>query len=65
MQAVFLDSGKKSSGTGVFLPQGAGTNMQSRKKPGTASFWIFDRMMQVSDPQPCPRVCGYFSHNHF
>jgi len=37
MQAVFLDSGKKSSGTGVFLPQRAGTNMQSSKKPGTAS----------------------------
>lgn len=35
MQAVFLDSGKKSCGTGVFLPRRAGTILQSNKKPGT------------------------------
>ncbi|XP_039017021.1 uncharacterized protein LOC120147797 [Hibiscus syriacus] len=33
MQAFFLDSGKRSSGTGVFLPQRAGTNFYSNRKP--------------------------------
>lgn len=47
MQAVFLDSGKKSSGTGVFLPQGAGTNMQSRKKPACASVLLPARVVQA------------------
>lgn len=34
MQAIFLDSGQKSCGTGVFLPQRAGTNFPPTKKPG-------------------------------
>lgn len=35
MQAVFLDSAQKSrGGTGVFLPQRAGTDFHSKKKPG-------------------------------
>lgn len=36
MQAIFLDSAQKSCGTGVFLPQRAGTNTHpNNKKPGT------------------------------
>ena len=34
MQAIFLDSGRRSCGTGVFLPRRAGTNFQPSKKPG-------------------------------
>ncbi|RVX20686.1 hypothetical protein CK203_002695 [Vitis vinifera] len=33
MQAIFLDSGRRSCGTGVFLPRRAGTNFQPSKKP--------------------------------
>ncbi|XWS31591.1 hypothetical protein CRYUN_Cryun23aG0089400 [Craigia yunnanensis] len=33
MQAIFLDSGQKSCGTGVFLPQRVGTNFQSSRRP--------------------------------
>ncbi|KAJ6405614.1 hypothetical protein OIU84_013553 [Salix udensis] len=47
MQAVFLDSGKKSSGTGVFLPQGAGTDMQSTKKPACARVLLPARVIQA------------------
>ncbi|KAG5246194.1 Phosphoglycerate mutase [Salix suchowensis] len=47
MQAVFLDSGKKSSGTGVFLPQRAGTNMQSSKKPACAPVLLPARVVQA------------------
>lgn len=36
MQAIFLDSSQKPrGGTGVFLPQRAGTNFHPKKKPGT------------------------------
>ena len=35
MQAIFLESGRRSGGTGVFLPQRAKTNFQPNKKPGT------------------------------
>jgi hypothetical protein len=37
MQAFFLESGRKSCGTGVFLPQRVGANSQASKKPGTYS----------------------------
>ncbi|KAJ6773903.1 TIP41-LIKE PROTEIN [Salix purpurea] len=47
MQAVFLDSGKKSLGTGVFLPQRAGTNMQSSKKPACAPVLLPARVVQA------------------
>ncbi|KAB5568383.1 hypothetical protein DKX38_002176 [Salix brachista] len=50
MQAVFLVSGKKSSGTGVFLPHGAGTDMQSTKKPVPYRFGVFH------DRAACARV---------
>lgn len=36
MQAIFLESGEKSCGTGVFLPQRGGTNCQPSRKPGTS-----------------------------
>ena len=34
MQAIFLESGQRSCGTGVFLPQRAGTDIQPTRKPG-------------------------------
>lgn len=34
MQAIFLESGHRSSGTGVFLPQTAGIKSQPKNKPG-------------------------------
>lgn len=34
MRAIFLGSGHGSCGTGVFLPQGAGTNSQPSNRPG-------------------------------
>ena len=42
MQAIFLESGRRSCGTGVFLPQRVETNFQSKNKPGTILnlFWI-------------------------
>lgn len=38
MQAIFLDFDRKCCGTGVFLPQRAGTNFQPGKKPGNFLF---------------------------
>lgn len=35
MQAVFLDSGQRSCGTGVFLPRTAGSDVEKPRKPGT------------------------------
>ncbi|XP_040365665.1 uncharacterized protein LOC112174369 isoform X2 [Rosa chinensis] len=48
MQAVFLDSSHKSrGGTGVFLPQRAGTNFYSKKKPACAPVLLPDRVIQA------------------
>ncbi len=41
MQAIFLESGRRSCGTGVFLPQRANTNFQPTKKPGTIILNLF------------------------
>ncbi|KAJ9171951.1 hypothetical protein P3X46_015246 [Hevea brasiliensis] len=47
MQAIFLDSGKKSCGTGVFLPRRAGTNLQSSKKPACSPVLLPARVVQA------------------
>ncbi|PON63931.1 hypothetical protein TorRG33x02_274860 [Trema orientale] len=49
MQAIFLDSGQKSCGTGVFLPQRAGTNVQhsNNKKPACAPVLLPSRVVQA------------------
>ncbi|XVF21784.1 hypothetical protein REPUB_Repub12eG0120000 [Reevesia pubescens] len=47
MQAFFLDSGQKSSGTGVFLPQRAGTNFQSSRRPGCSPVLLPSRVVQA------------------
>ncbi|KAH7517206.1 hypothetical protein FEM48_Zijuj09G0038000 [Ziziphus jujuba var. spinosa] len=47
MQAIFLDSGQKSCGTGVFLPQRAGTNFPPSKKPGCAPVLLPSRVVQA------------------
>lgn len=38
MQAIFLDSGPRSCGTGVFLPRRADTGFHPTKKPGTSTY---------------------------
>lgn len=48
MQAVFLDSGRRSEGTGVFLPQTPSANAQSnRKKPACAPVLLPSRVVQA------------------
>ncbi|KAF8394429.1 hypothetical protein HHK36_020637 [Tetracentron sinense] len=47
MQAVFLDSGQRSCGTGVFLPQRAGNNFQPSKKPACSSVLLPSRVVQA------------------
>ncbi|KAJ7972806.1 G patch domain-containing 3 [Quillaja saponaria] len=47
MQAVFLESGHRSEGTGVFLPQTAGTNFQPSKKPAFAPVLLPARVVQA------------------
>ncbi|KAK4281157.1 hypothetical protein QN277_012682 [Acacia crassicarpa] len=48
MQAIFLESGQRSCGTGVFLPQTGGTNFQTRKKkPGCAPVLLPDRVIRA------------------
>ncbi|KDP21468.1 hypothetical protein JCGZ_21939 [Jatropha curcas] len=47
MQAVFLDSGKTSCGTGVFLPRRAGSNLQSSKKPACSPVLLPARVVQA------------------
>ncbi|XP_054790036.1 uncharacterized protein LOC129295534 [Prosopis cineraria] len=48
MQAIFLESGQRSCGTGVFLPQTAGTNFQPRKKKqGCAPVLLPNRVIRA------------------
>ncbi|EXB39366.1 hypothetical protein L484_025061 [Morus notabilis] len=48
MQAIFLDSGQKSCGTGVFLPQRTGNGMHpSNKKPACAPVLLPSRVVQA------------------
>ncbi|XP_022760031.1 uncharacterized protein LOC111306424 [Durio zibethinus] len=47
MQAIFLDSGKKSCGTGVFHPQTVGTNFQSSRKPACSPVLLPFRVVQA------------------
>ncbi|KAI4301265.1 hypothetical protein L6164_034559 [Bauhinia variegata] len=46
MQAIFLESGQRPSGTGVFLPQAA-KNFQSSKKPACAPVLLPARVVQA------------------
>ncbi|KAJ4727487.1 Phosphoglycerate mutase [Melia azedarach] len=47
MQAIFLDSGQRSCGTGVFLPQRGGTNFQPSRKPACAPVLLPSRVVQA------------------
>ncbi|KAG7967498.1 hypothetical protein I3843_08G101600 [Carya illinoinensis] len=48
MQAFFLESGRRSCGTGVFLPQRTGTNPQSSKiKPGCSPVLLPNRVVEA------------------
>ncbi|XVF32590.1 hypothetical protein REPUB_Repub17cG0095300 [Reevesia pubescens] len=47
MQAFFLDSDQKSCGTGVFLPQRAGTNFQSNRRPACSPVLLPSRVVQA------------------
>ncbi|TQD99316.1 hypothetical protein C1H46_015105, partial [Malus baccata] len=47
MQAIFLDSSQKSCGTGVFLPQRAGTHFHRTKKPACAPVLLPSRVVQA------------------
>ncbi|KAJ8748379.1 hypothetical protein K2173_003016 [Erythroxylum novogranatense] len=48
MQVIFLEAGhKKSCGTGVFLPQRAGTNYQYNKKPACSPVLLPARVVQA------------------
>ncbi|OAY49694.1 uncharacterized protein LOC110616223 [Manihot esculenta] len=47
MQAIFLDTGENSCGTGVFLPRRAGTNLQSSKRPACAPVLLPARVVQA------------------
>ncbi|XP_022727866.1 uncharacterized protein LOC111283546 [Durio zibethinus] len=47
MQAFFLHSGQKSCGTGVFLPQRAGTNFQSSRRPACSPVLLPFRVVQA------------------
>ncbi|KAG5051827.1 hypothetical protein JHK87_004025 [Glycine soja] len=47
MRAIFLGSGHRSCGTGVFLPQRAGTNFQPSKRPACAPILLPARVVQA------------------
>ncbi|KAK1428277.1 hypothetical protein QVD17_17108 [Tagetes erecta] len=47
MQAVFLVSGQRSGGTGVFLPRTAGNNAEKPKKPAFAPILLPSRVVQA------------------
>ncbi|XP_050266404.1 uncharacterized protein LOC126710065 [Quercus robur] len=47
MQAIFLESGRRSCGTGVFLPQRLETNFQSKKKPACSPVLLPSRVVQA------------------
>ncbi|XVE73153.1 hypothetical protein DITRI_Ditri11bG0094300 [Diplodiscus trichospermus] len=48
MQTFILDiSGQKSSGTGVFLPQGAGSNFQSSRRPASSPVILPSQVVQT------------------
>ncbi|XP_020226673.1 uncharacterized protein LOC109808195 [Cajanus cajan] len=47
MRAIFLGSGPRSCGTGVFLPQRAGTNFQPSKRPACAPVLLPARVVQA------------------
>ncbi|TYI13779.1 hypothetical protein ES332_A08G081200v1, partial [Gossypium tomentosum] len=47
MQAFFLDSGQKSCGTGVFLPQRAGTISHSSRRPACSPVLLPSRVVQA------------------
>ncbi|CAK9151064.1 unnamed protein product [Ilex paraguariensis] len=47
MQAIFLDSGQRSCGTGVFLPRMAGTQFQLPTKPACSPVLLPSRVVQA------------------
>ncbi|KAK8630714.1 hypothetical protein V6N13_079495 [Hibiscus sabdariffa] len=47
MQAFFLDSGKKSPGTGVFLPRRAGTHLHSNTGPACSPVLLPSRVVRA------------------
>ncbi|XP_027115681.1 uncharacterized protein [Coffea arabica] len=47
MQALFLDSGQRSCGTGVFLPRRAGTHFPSSNRPACPPVLLPSRVVQV------------------
>ncbi|KAM0050799.1 hypothetical protein Hdeb2414_s0007g00227981 [Helianthus debilis subsp. tardiflorus] len=47
MQAVFLASGQRSGGTGVFLPRTAGTDVEKPRKPAFAPILLPSRVVQA------------------
>ncbi|KAJ0054628.1 hypothetical protein Pint_03341 [Pistacia integerrima] len=47
MQAIFLESGQKSCGTGVFLPQRGGANFQPSRKPACSPVLLPSRVVQA------------------
>ncbi|KAJ4957057.1 hypothetical protein NE237_013840 [Protea cynaroides] len=47
MQAIFLDSGVRSCGTGVFLPRLGGINSQQTKKPACSPVLLPSRVVQA------------------
>ncbi|KAL8160648.1 hypothetical protein V2J09_002185 [Rumex salicifolius] len=48
MQAIFLDSGQKSSGgTGVFLPRRAGSDFQPKQKPACSPVLLPSRVVHA------------------
>ncbi|XP_077218925.1 uncharacterized protein LOC143853090 [Tasmannia lanceolata] len=47
MQAIFLDSGQRSCGTGVFLPRNGGNDSQTSKKPGCSPVLLPSRIVQA------------------
>ncbi|EEF41716.1 uncharacterized protein LOC8272053 [Ricinus communis] len=47
MRAIFLDSGKQTCGTGVFLPRRAGTNLPFSKKPACSPVLLPARVVQA------------------
>ncbi|KAI4349525.1 hypothetical protein L6164_010105 [Bauhinia variegata] len=79
MQAIFLESEQRPCGTGVFLPQPAGTNFRPSKKPVCAPVLLPARVVQAlnlnmhelaglqisprQDPKHNPRR-GYEKHNN-
>lgn len=47
MQAIFLEAGHKSCGTGVFLPRRTGTHIQPTKKPACSPVLLPSRVVQA------------------